>query len=306
MRCVIICLLACLLLGSSPAPATTWYVSDADGTVGGSGAIDDPFLTIQQGLDAAAASGDSVLVMPGTYTGAGNRDLATLGKELTLRGENGPAETVIDVGSGSHDGFFLDDTGEGPATRIEGFTIRDGRYGIRMDLPGTAPVLQDLVIENHLYAGLRYQTLAATLETLDIIDCVFRDHPSDAVHLDVITAKSAGRRDPFAILAGCTFENNGTGVDCIRPLAPTCRIEDGAFTDNGKATWGSVELLRCEISGGDMGCDAANVGFPPPRGGHRLPFHRHHRSRLRPAHGTPGHRLRLRRQSRRHPPGRPL
>ncbi len=255
-------LCACLLLIAATASADSWYVSDTEGTIGGTGAIDDPFLTIQQGIDAAAATGDEVLIMPGTYTGAGNRDLATLGKAVTVRGDSGPELTVIDVGSGSHDGFFLNDTGEDQATRIEGLTIRNGRYGIRMDLRGTAPVLENLVIEGHIYAGLRYQTLDASLDALDIVDCVFRGHPSDAVHLDIITAKSASRRDPFAILSGCHFEDNGTGIDCIRPLAPTCRVEDSSFVDNGKATWGSLELLRCEVTGGEMGCDGANQGYP--------------------------------------------
>ncbi|HOX24156.1 MAG TPA: right-handed parallel beta-helix repeat-containing protein [Candidatus Krumholzibacteria bacterium] len=251
-----------VLLASSAA-AATYYVSATSGSPGGSGTIDDPFLTIQQGLDAAAPAGDEVVAMPGTYSGIGNHDLATLGKAVTVRGQLGAAYTIIDVASPLHDGFFLDDSGEDQDTRIESFTIRNGRYGIRMDLAGTAPILADLVFEANALAGIRYQVLAPSLGALDIIDCVFAGHPGDAIHLDILTVKGAttSRRDPFAVIDGCTFTGNGTGVDCDRPLEPMCRIADCDFSGNGLATWGSVELDRCAISGGG-GCDGELEGLP--------------------------------------------
>ena len=49
------------------------------------------FPTIQEAIDAAA-SHDTILVAPGTYV----ENLDTLGKDLTLRSEAGPAVTVID------------------------------------------------------------------------------------------------------------------------------------------------------------------------------------------------------------------
>jgi hypothetical protein len=54
------------------------------------------FATLQAAIDAAS-SGDTVLVAPGTSTGAGNRDLDFGGKLITLRGTGGAALTTLDA-----------------------------------------------------------------------------------------------------------------------------------------------------------------------------------------------------------------
>jgi hypothetical protein len=83
--------------------------------------------TIQAGIDAAG-SGDSVVVAPGTYSGPGNHDLRIKGMVLTVRGEAGPEQTIIDVAAGvaglGGRGFSLELAGAG--TLIEGFTIQNG------------------------------------------------------------------------------------------------------------------------------------------------------------------------------------
>ncbi|UCG47566.1 MAG: right-handed parallel beta-helix repeat-containing protein, partial [Phycisphaerales bacterium] len=105
-----------------------WFVDDVtDPHEDGSAA--HPFDTIQEAIDAAA-HGDTVIVMDGTYTGDGNRDI-DLQKEITVRSQNGPAECVIDCqGSQAepHRGFhiYLEQNDGDPTAIIEGFTITNG------------------------------------------------------------------------------------------------------------------------------------------------------------------------------------
>jgi hypothetical protein len=84
---------------------------------------------------AAAATGDSILVAPGTYSGPSNRGMSFGGKDLVLVSEAGPLATIIDCQSqGRAFGF---NTGETVASVVDGFTILKGRAiwggGMRMD-----------------------------------------------------------------------------------------------------------------------------------------------------------------------------
>ncbi|MCB1161975.1 hypothetical protein KDL67_04740, partial [bacterium] len=53
------------------------------------------FTAIQAAIDACAV-GDTVLVGPGSYTGAQNRDLDFSGVDLLLTSEAGKEQTVLD------------------------------------------------------------------------------------------------------------------------------------------------------------------------------------------------------------------
>ena len=106
------------------------------------------FPSIQLALDAAA-DGDSVLVAPGTYTGADNRNLQISGKSLILVGAGGSAATVIDCENQSRALSWVMAGDEGFA--IEGFTLRNGAgvsNGAGLHLTGGSPVLSDLRVED--------------------------------------------------------------------------------------------------------------------------------------------------------------
>jgi Abnormal spindle-like microcephaly-assoc'd, ASPM-SPD-2-Hydin len=100
---------AVLALGSVPT------------TVSGAGTLSVPydFATIQAAI-SAAASGDTVLVAPGTYP----EHIDFLGKAITVTSAAGPATTIIDGGGTGRVITFASQ--EGRDSVLRGFTIRNG------------------------------------------------------------------------------------------------------------------------------------------------------------------------------------
>ncbi len=81
--------------------------------------VPDPFSSIQAAIDAAVDT-DEVVVAAGTYF----ETINFLGKAITVRSSDGPAVTTIDAqGAGS---VVTCNSGEGPGTVLEGFTITGG------------------------------------------------------------------------------------------------------------------------------------------------------------------------------------
>ena len=86
--------------------------------------VPDDFPTIQGAIDQAT-DGDVILVDPGTYV----ETIDFLGKAITVRGTDCHANTVIDGGGNTFFAVVTCDTGEGPETVLQGFTITGGAFG---------------------------------------------------------------------------------------------------------------------------------------------------------------------------------
>ena len=108
--------------------------------------------TIQSAIDAAA-TGDIVLVAPGTYV----ENINFRGKAITVESAQGPGVTIID---GNLAGPVVTLTsGEGPASVLRGFTVQrgDGGSGIGngggVRISGGAPTIEGNVITNNRACG---------------------------------------------------------------------------------------------------------------------------------------------------------
>ncbi len=89
--------------------------------------VPSQYATIQAAIDAAQP-GDTVLVADGTYRGTRNRDIAFLGKAITVRSEHGAATCIIDcegTAEDRHRGFRFAGN-ETAASVLDGFTVQNG------------------------------------------------------------------------------------------------------------------------------------------------------------------------------------
>ncbi len=106
------------------------------------------YTNIQPALNAAS-SGDTVLVAPGTYTGASNRDLDFGGQNIILMTSSERDSVVIDC-EGLGRGFYLH-SGENGNAVINGFVVTNGHAarGAGAYLVGASPTIRNVVFREN-------------------------------------------------------------------------------------------------------------------------------------------------------------
>ena len=244
----------------NPPPPGIIYV---DANVPGDPAVSDPdedgstlhpFDAIQEAIDAAA-SGDTVVIMRGTYSGQGNRDLDFKGKAITVRSEdpNDPNLVIIDcegTAESPHRGFEFHRY-ETPMSVLDGLTIAGGYHelggGMYCGEYASPTVTNCTFRENSasLGGGL-YNESSPTLT-----NCTFSDNSADG---------------------GGGIYNSGQEPEC-KPVISDCRFYANTVTHNGGGMYNlgryaeplitRCEFIRNSVSEGGGGAIRNNMSGSP-------------------------------------------
>ncbi len=236
--------------------------------------VPDDFATIQEAVNKAA-SGDTVFVARGFYSGEGNRDIDFNGKEIVLLSEDGPDLTVIDCNGSdteSHRGFIFQ-SGEEAGAVVDGFTVRGGmvmagsgpHHGGAILCDASFPTIRNCKIENNAAvsgAGISCINGAAP----DVSFCVFTGN----ISTDYGGGMACFGSSP--VITNCTFarnysayiwDNYGGGISCADTCAPVINNCIFAFNTGGGGVkcedHYSIPYLNCCDIFGNVGGDWAGL-----------------------------------------------
>ncbi len=200
------------------------------------------YATLQAAIDAAF-DGIIVRASPGTYTGAGNRDLDFKGKAITLESSDGvAANTIIDCqGSSStpRRGFYFH-TNEDSTSILRNVTIRNGwtsasgSGGGIYCISGAAPKISGCVLyNNHAYDG---GGLQCYLSSPIVENCAFNNN----------TASDAGGgiecNTSSPEVRNCTFYSNWAlwGGGAVYDYRSSTKLRHCLFRSNSTNNWGAA------------------------------------------------------------------
>jgi hypothetical protein len=180
----------------------------------------------------SAANGDEILVASGTYFEAIN----LVGKTLTIRSSGGAEATIID-GLGQLKSVVTIRNGEGPATLIEGFTIRNGMAtfaapndrGGGVNCDGTSPTISNCIFESNVgnAGGAFYCNAGAPT----IANCHFEGNSTSAAVTD---GGAVYCNASTVTITDCTFEGNSAvrNAGALRTVASTMTVTRCDFVAN--------------------------------------------------------------------------
>jgi len=218
-----------------------------------------PYAHIQTGIDASQ-SGDTVLVMPGTYF---ESDISTQGKAILLKSEQGSDSTTIVPGA-DNNGFYLYLTGEIATTIIDGFKLANSNIGIF--LCQSSPSIKNMVIESTetaFYCVTPVSYMDTTFCTnININQCQNGFYIMDYYLCSIINSELLG--------INRTGKGIETGYGSVVYLKNT---DVGGWATGGSAGFftGSSQLIidSCDFYDNDLALYAANAYNSTIRDGNR-------------------------------------
>ena len=218
------------------------------------GSVEHPFDAIQEAMDAAF-SGDMVVILPGTYTGQGNRDLDFKGKAITVRSEdpNDPNLVIINceaTAENPHRGFEFHRY-ETPESVLAGLTITSGY--------------------NELGGGMYCEDYARPT----VINCTFRENSASlggGIYTESSPTLTNCRFIANSADGGGGIYNSGQLPGC-RPVISNCRFSDNTASHNGGAMYNLgryaepmityCEFIRNSVTQGGGGAIRNNMSGSP-------------------------------------------
>ena len=235
------------------------------------------YPTIQAAIEAARDY-DTVLVVDGTYTGPGNRDIDFFGKAITVRSESGPENCIIDCQNSGRGFYFY--KGEDANVILDGFTITNGytrSYGSRGGGGGiycdnSSPTITNCTITDNTGYGLGGGGIYCEQSNPTITNCKISGNS--------IYARSQGgggiycyRSNPKisnCTITGNTGDEKGGGIYCkgSSPTITNCTIIGNSAMRYGGGIYcdeSSPTITNCAISnntarwGGGIHCWDGNL-----------------------------------------------
>jgi predicted outer membrane repeat protein len=195
------------------------------------------YLTIREGVNAAV-EGDTVLVAPGTYSGAQNRAISFFGENICLISEQGAGSTIIDCEQA--DRAFLFGSGETEASIVDGFTIVNG--GGRPFNGGAIYIYEaSPTIRNCVFLQNTADDAGAVLclySSSTISNCTFLDNTAELYSGGALACSYSS-----PTVTGCTFSGNAaSGGSAIRMYDSSGSINDCTIVGNSTAEYGVIRF----------------------------------------------------------------
>ena len=260
-----------------------WYVATNGLDAVGGGSYTNPLATLTNAF-VQAQDGHRVILLPGIYTGAGNRDVNFNGKNLVVSGLPGHCnETTIDCEGVSR--AFQSDSGETVA--IKYLTIRNGsnEWGGAVFANGNSLALRscNFVSNSAIFGGA-----ISFWVSLDIEECVFDGNSAGDMGGAVFgvadlsckgsqfvdnTSENGGAvsmEGGEALMTGCEFEGNQADQDGgaihneQQLLLTNCTFTSNASAWAGGAVYmgtAGVTAENCEFIGNQSGEGGALDSF---------------------------------------------